>query len=1523
MLLAFTTGLTHVYALTQSSTTATLRIRLAGSTSTSRTLHIRHQETSTYPGGTWTTTTHPLAANKSEVDVTVTGLDYQTGYRAEVSLDSNFTTVVSTTFTTRSAPSPSSMGMMNITGTTATAYVTYSGSGPATIYLRYKEADDASWESTTFQATTGGAGNTYVPVSVTGLDASTQYKVEVTFDTSDWSPSRQATFTTKSASYTLPAASSVWANRITACTARINMSYPNPDGNSHLVYFSWKRDVSGASWSSPRPYPTRGTGASIQIGLRPSTTYVARASLDPTFSTGTATSEPFTATAAPYVSDVVADPVGSTTATLTGERTYFCGTFPTYHFRYRVKGTETWTSRAPENQSRVLHLTGLTPDTTYEVEASFHETFAHPFKIEFRTLPLVPEPVVPRLVAINLEDIERTGLTAVAEVDDAEADTRVHLLYQNLRSDTFSTQQSASVTNSEARFPLSGLVSGTRYRLWVSLDQSLLTDTLTPATKPDDVLSAEFTTLPPGVLGVAARTTGQTAARLTVTIVDPNGLDQSVYTQFRTTDPEGSWVAASETPTTKTDTAIVDLTGLTSDTEYEAQASLDSTFPEDETETSGVFRTWPPGVEGLSVKDLTQTSATIVVSLSAANGSTLYLIYRPVGGTWAGTQQPVAEGQMSVELPLTGLMSGTEYEVRISYDSRLHDLVGQSEPKSLGSQSDTTVKSNDQRSVSKDDQGSVSKGDPLDFNELSFSTLPPSVVAVAIDDQTVSQSGATVTVTVKEPNGSSEVHIRYSTDSNFPNGSTETESKVAPTTTNSNGEDTIDIVLTGLNASSTYYVDASYDDTFPSGDATKSTNFTTDPPSPAVSSVEAVTADTTQTGATIRVHLTDPNGTDDVHIRYSTDSGFAQGSTIVPDSATPGSSDTSTDFTLSDLTSGTTYHVQASFDSTFPPSDATKSTDFTTDPPTITDVTASAVAQTTATVVVTVDEPNDTSVELHYRAGTGSWSSADPSDAVFDSNDGTYTFDLTALTASSAYTVFASFDSTPPASGAMLAAAQTDTFTTLDPDFVDVTASDTGQTSATATVTVDMSTGKALQLHYRKTSESTWSGPTSATVALDTDTNTYIAEFALSGLTSGTGYTVFASFDSTAPSSGTSLPAAQTDSFTTDPPSVEKVVVTAKTDTTAEVTVTIAEPNGESQTVMVRYQTTPSGNWVTIQPDPTTATSTVVANLASLTANTQYRVEATLSSGFSQGDKFTTFTTDSTGPGVSDVTITNESQTGATAVINIANPGTEARTVYLQYRESGSNSWSDPPLEADSTTSTPGTAVRNLADLTSGTQYEVQASLDSAFASGVQSASFRTLPPSASGVSVLERRPTSAKVRVTVSEPNGKATLFLRFGTGGNWRGDFASNVGEAEVDFTPAGLEPDTTYSVEASFDSNFASDATATASFRTPAGGCSNGRCARSGSDYGHWRDHRRFGELSGRGGVLAVSGNSVGFVEQPPGSRGFRWVGDGQPVGSYLRYGVQGGGVADPVLPHQCHGVENLHDGSAECVQGRGDR
>ena len=228
------------------------------------------------------------------------------------------------------------------------------------------------------------------------------------------------------------------------------------------------------------------------------------------------------------------------------------------------------------------------------------------------------------------------------KVDNAKNGTDVHLRYQNIRAGTFSTLQSASLTDSEAKFRLSELASGTRYGLWASLDQSLLTNTLTPETRPDRVLSAEFTTIPPGVLDVASRATGQTTAELTVAIAEPNGQDQTVYSQYRTAPPPGSteqpgdWVPVDHKPVTDKDNATVKITDLMSDTEYEAQVSLDKDIPDPDssdhpdgtTKTSPRFGTLPPDVDTLWVEEVGETTATIAVTMTLPNGqTTLYLIY--------------------------------------------------------------------------------------------------------------------------------------------------------------------------------------------------------------------------------------------------------------------------------------------------------------------------------------------------------------------------------------------------------------------------------------------------------------------------------------------------------------------------------------------------------------------------------------------------------------------------------------------------------------------------------------------------------------------------------------------------------------------------------------------------------------------------------------------------------------------------------------------------------------------------------
>ena len=118
------------------------------------------------------------------------------------------------------------------------------------------------------------------------------------------------------------------------------------------------------------------------------------------------------------------------------------------------------------------------------------------------------------------------------------------------------------------------------------------------------------------------------------------------------------------------------------------------------------------------------------------------------------------------------------------------------------------------------------------------------------------------------------------------------------------------------------------------------------------------------------------------------------------------------------------------------------------------------------------------------------------------------------------------------------------------------------------------------------------------------------------------------------------------------------------------------------------------------------------------------------------------------GPGVASVTVDQATitQTSAAVTVTVANLQNASHTVYLRYRVAGGN-W---PAAANQSTPTSGTAVTfTLSGLTGNTEYDVRASLDSAFASGVKTATFTTSPT---------KPGKTRSVDVTTS---GNGTLFI------------------------------------------------------------------------------------------------------------------------------------------------------------------
>ena len=95
-----------------------------------------------------------------------------------------------------------------------------------------------------------------------------------------------------------------------------------------------------------------------------------------------------------------------------------------------------------------------------------------------------------------------------------------------------------------------------------------------------------------------------------------------------------------------------------------------------------------------------------------------------------------------------------------------------------------------------------------------------------------------------------------------------------------------------------------------------------------------------------------------------------------------------------------------------------------------------------------------------------------------------------------------------------------------------------------------------------------------------------------------------------------------------------------------------------------------------------------------------------------------------TNPATGTVTSGMITQTSAVITVTIANPDTNTQTVNLQYKRNADTNWTSGGAR-----STVSAAVTfTLSGLTGNTDYDLRASLDSAFASGVVTASFTTSP---------------------------------------------------------------------------------------------------------------------------------------------------------------------------------------------------
>ncbi len=537
-----------------------------------------------------------------------------------------------------------------------------------------------------------------------------------------------------------------------------------------------------------------------------------------------------------------------------------------------------------------------------------------------------------------------------------------------------------------------------------------------------------------------------------------------------------------------------------------------------------------------------------------------------------------------------------------------------------------------------------------------------------------------------------------------------------------------------------------------------------------------------------------PNGdSKQVHLRYRVKDAAWEATEPVD------TTDAFADFPLSGLTSGTDYELEASLDSGFP-TDGTVAGKFATNPPSVDSVVASEGSQTGAKITVYVTEPNGTArVYIQYRAdGESNWETESEIVPLLATS---HEFVLTDLISGTRYTIEASFDNTFNDADAK----KSDIFTTLLPSVQSISVSDEGQTTATVLVGVAAANGSLVHLRFRTGTDS-WRNTKKAVLPGESS-----IEFGLRGLISDREYEVQASYDSNFPETDVT----KTATFTTLPPSVYSVTVRDKSKTTANAYIKIAAPNSDSQTVRLRFQPSaaPADDWTDAAPATSTDASATIA-LSSLIEATQYLVEATLASDFTSGVRTTVFSTLGDDPIVEDVFVYDEdiNQEDATATIVVANAGGTAREVHLRYRTAGETpgAWSTEDLKADTDPSALDTATIPLTDLTAGTQYDVQASLDSTFTTGTQQTTFTTDDPPPEIISVIATSDSSTKatVIVLIDHPDG-SMFYVGYRTTGTPPGAWSAPVeymgDTSRHALILSGLSPSTEYEVTAAFSTPF----------------------------------------------------------------------------------------------------------------------
>ena len=240
------------------------------------------------------------------------------------------------------------------------------------------------------------------------------------------------------------------------------------------------------------------------------------------------------------------------------------------HGRYRETASTSWAglgslSISAGTASFGIPTAALEAGAEYSVQVSLDSGYPEGDRTASATFT-TPEAPQPTVTLVNVSNIARTSAQVTVFTSDAEAGSRVHLQIYTIGTGWLDPNGNLTVQDDGfARHSLTGLSAGTEYRFRASFDDSFPRD----ATKTAVIITDPL----PVLGGISVEEITGSAATVTVTVDNFDPELDAIHLRYGEDSAPSEWLSGPEP-----DGGIFRLSGLTANTVYTVQASLDADF---------------------------------------------------------------------------------------------------------------------------------------------------------------------------------------------------------------------------------------------------------------------------------------------------------------------------------------------------------------------------------------------------------------------------------------------------------------------------------------------------------------------------------------------------------------------------------------------------------------------------------------------------------------------------------------------------------------------------------------------------------------------------------------------------------------------------------------------------------------------------------------------------------------------------------------------------------------------------------